>query len=125
MKTSDRLYILIIIFSPTYFKELGHDAREGTVSNEDCGADLNSLWKRFVGAGDFLGGSFEGVISADDQVLAGDEFNRLVVDEHASADLRALGVEHDAAGLVWSLLEGLLHVFNGLGVSLQNEVMRK
>lgn len=119
MKTSDQLYILIIIFSSTYFKDLEDGAGEGTIGNEHDGTDLNSLWERFVGAGDFLSGSFEGVIGGDDQVLAGLEINGLAVDKRTSADLRALGVEHDAAGLVWSLLEGLLDVFDSLAVRLQ------
>ena len=44
-----------------------------------------------------------------------------MVDEKTSADLGALGVEHDSAGLVRALLEGLSEVRDRFSVSLQKE----
>ena len=65
------------------------------------------------------------VIRGDDQVLAGLKLDGLSVDEHTSADFWSLGVKHDTAGLVWSLLEGLLDVLDGLAVGLQYRKVRK
>jgi hypothetical protein len=50
--------------------------------------------------------------------LSGFEDDRLMIDEKTGTDLGTLGIEHDSAGLVRSLLQSLSQVGNGATVGL-------
>ena len=98
--------------------DLGDFAGEGTVSDEDGASNANSLGKALVGTGNSGVITLLRVVCNDLKSLAGGELDWLVVSQHSSSDLWSLGVEHDGAGLVWSLLEGLSQVVEGHTVSL-------
>lgn len=88
----------------TYLKDLGNLASEGSVSDVDDGADLDGFGEGAVGASDAGLVTLNAVIRSNHELLAGLECDGLVVDEITSADLWALCVEHDGAGLVRALL---------------------
>ena len=93
-------------------------ASERSVCDEDSRSDVHSLWQRFVGASDLLCIALKCVVSGYLQLLASNELDWLVISQHASSDLRSLGVKHDADLFVRSLFECFLQVLNTLSVSL-------
>ena len=108
----------------SYLEDLGHSAGEGTVGDVDGGANVDGLGEVLVGAGNASGVTLDVVISNDLKFLASLKSDGLSLLEHTSADLRALGVEHDGASLVGALLEGLSQVVNRLTVGLSASEMR-
>ena len=101
-----------------YLLDFGDFAGERTIGNVDDGANLDGLGKSSVGAGNASVVTFDGVVGDDLKCLSCNELNWLVVDEGTSADLGALGVEHDRASLVGALLKSLSQVCDGLSVRL-------
>ena len=73
---------------------------------------MDSLREGSVGAGDASVVAFDGVVGDNLEVLALHELHGLVVLQQSSADLWALGVEHDGASLVGALLQGFTQVGN-------------
>lgn len=102
----------------TYVMHLSDLAGKGSISNEDWRSNADCLGKTLVGTSDLGVVSLDGVVSHDLQGLSSLDVDWLVVSKESSSDLWSLGVEHDSAVLVWSLLEGLSQVVDRLGMSL-------
>jgi len=100
----------------TIFEDLSHFAGERAVSDIDDLADRDGLGKGAVRARDASVVALNCVVRGDLEILSGLESDRFVVDEVASADLRALSIEHDSAGLIRALLESFPEVGNAHAV---------
>ena len=95
---------------------------EGSVVNEDCGSNNHSLAELLVGAGHTSVVTLDRRIDGDDEVLALRQSDIFALFVRASLNLGALGVKHDRALLVLSLLESFLQVLKGFQVGLQFKV---
>lgn len=100
----------------TYLFQLGHNTRDGAIGDENSTANLDASGQAWVGAGDDSVVTLDSVVGRDFKGLVLLEFNALAVDEHASTDLRTLGVEHEGDVLVRTLLEGLVEACDLLAV---------
>lgn len=102
----------------TYLFQLGDLADQGTISNKDSAANLDTGWKALVGARDDSVVTLDSVVGGDLKSLVNLEVDVLSILEEASSDLWALRVEHEGDWLVWSLGHGGSQVGDLLAVGL-------
>jgi hypothetical protein len=123
-------YLIIIYFaekemsaacSGTYLLNFSDLASERAVGDVDKRANLDGFGQCLVGAGDAGVVTFDGVVGDNLQVLTRCNLDGLVVHKQSSADLGALGVQHDGARLVRALLQSLLEVRDRLAVRLKSK----
>lgn len=92
--------------------------RKRSISNENGRSNVHSLWQRFVGASNLLGISFNGVVSADLQLLTGNKLDWFIISQHSGSNFGSLGIKHDSHLLVRSLLQSFLQILDTLPMRL-------
>ena len=63
----------------TYLVHFSDLARQSSISDEDSGADVDSLWQGFVRASNLLGVTLDGVVNADLELLTCNDIDWFVI----------------------------------------------